>query len=151
MPNYRVFQDVPENLRVKLYASQSGTATALQMDSGALVVTQDISTIDSGTTATFVSGANSGTTIWPVLDYSTWTYAINKVSGSGTTQVKLEVSATGTAGDWFDENGAFATIASGEWKYLVADTFLKYARIAVTVSGGVDGTVNWYFQGRKQS
>jgi|GEM_PF-6527276 len=215
MPNYKIFQDVAENLRAKIYASQSGTATALQMDSGALVVkpvaessgvgvplqmssgglvvkpyvlesgtmvamqadsgalatalyakqsgaltslqmasgalvvTTDIITMDSGTTATFASDTNSGTTIWNVMEYKDWTYAINKVSGSGTTQVKLEISATGSGNDWNDENGTFATIASGDWQYFVSTTFLKYARIAVAVSGGTDSTVHWYFQGQK--
>jgi len=215
MPNYKIFQDIPENLRIKVYGSQSGTATALQMDSGALVskpfaessgagvplrmdsgglivkpfieesgemvslqadsgalaaalyakqsgalttlqmasgaliVSSDIITMDSGTTETFTDGTDSGTSSWEVLEYKTWTYAVEKVSGSGTTQVKLEVSATGTDGDWYAENGEFATIASGDWKYYVANTFLKYARIAVTVSGGTDSTLHWYFQGQK--
>ncbi len=215
MPNYKVFQDVAENLRTKVYASQSGTATPMQMDSGALVVkplaessgvgvplqmssgglvvkpyalesgamvplqmdsgalatalyakqsgvltslqmasgalivTQDMVTMDSGTTITFDSGVNSGTAIWNVMDYKDWTYSVNKVSGSGTTQVKLEISATGSGNDWYDENDSFHTIASGGWKYFVSSTFLKYARIAVAVSGGVDSTLHWYFQGQK--
>lgn len=138
-------------LAVGLYALQSGTVTSLQMESGMLVVTQAASTMDSGPAyINFTSGADSGTTIWTVLDYSEWTLAVSKQSGDGSGQVRLELSATGSGGDWYAENGSFETITSGSWKYYVAQTYLKYARIAVqesTNSGNVG--LRWYFQGRK--
>lgn len=140
-------------LAVGLYAQQSGTVTSLQMESGALVVTQNIATMDSGPVyVNFTSGADSGTTIWPVMDYSEWTLSVSKQSGDGSGQVRLEVSATGSGGDWYAENASFETLSSGSWKYFVANTYLKYARIAVqesTNSGNVG--LRWYFQARQMA
>jgi len=191
VPNYKIFQDIPENARVKVYASQSGAATALKMDSGglitapyaessgamvplrsdsgglvvklyasqsgaitalqmasgALIVSSDIITMDSGTGVAFAAGSSgSGTTVWNVLEYKDWTYAVKKSGGAGTVDVKLQISADGT--NWWDQNGTWETIASGAWKYFVTDVFLKYARIAVKNTGG-SGGVHWYFQGQR--
>lgn len=135
-------------LATALYALQSGNITSLQMASGALIVSSDIITVDSGAGVAFTSGSSgSGTTVWDVLEYKDWTYAITKSGGAGNVRTKLQISATGSGGDWWDQNGSFESLASGEWNYYVTNVFLRYARINVASSGS--GIVHWYFQGQK--
>ncbi|NPV73030.1 MAG: hypothetical protein HPY89_04425 [Pelotomaculum sp.] len=102
----------------------------------------------SATRANITDTAGTPDTTYNVLGLSTWTFGVVNVSTVANAQalVKLQISPDATT--WQDEAGP-VTINQNSMTTLVAQTFLKYARVyysAVNASSAV--TLNIFFQGQ---
>ncbi len=144
MPNFKIFQDRPEQAKVQIHGSQN--LPVLQESDGALVVKSTLATTDVSVAAAGVTTSEPGTT-YQVIGFKEWTFGVtNDTADPNSATVKLQVSPDGTA--WIDQS-ATVTLAEGEATGLVSDIFLKYARVYYSaVNGASPVDLTFYFQGQ---
>lgn len=150
MPNFKIIQDVPDSARVKIYGSDGSSDLVLRTDStGALEVVSALATTDlsySWTDITSEDGQPDTDHEYSVLNYNEWSLGLTSpITTSGDVWVQLQISPDG---DFWIDNGARVTLSGYSAGVLVADKFLKYARIyygAVNSTATV-GTLTVYFQ-----
>lgn len=157
MPNFKIFQDQPDQARVTIY-SPSGVAMSIDslgevaITSTGLAVTGTLSTVSATTDTAAVIANNSSTAgggadTHTVLDLNTWTLSVenNSVAVNAQALVKLQISPDATT--WTDQT-AYATLNTGSLTGLVSSIFMKYARVYyAAVSSASAITLSIYFQG----
>ena len=168
MPNYKIFQDVPDQARVKIYgvnnlavnqdASGNVGITSLGLavtaPANGLLVTGVLATAmaitDVSTTRANITNT-SGTpdTAYNVLGINVWTLSAINASTVANAQAVVKLQTSPDASTWQDDPSGSVTINQNSLASFVSTVFLKYARLyysAVNAASSV--TLNIFFQGQ---
>lgn len=127
MPNYIVFQDQPENLKVQIYGRDGSALRGIKVDSQGNLMASFTKTFTEETITILITpNVFTGSKAQNVSVQSVYSYFI-KNDGTNAAEVKIQISPDDM--NWVDDSG-ITTINSDELKVLVPSKFLKYVRVA---------------------
>lgn len=141
MPNRSVFNDIPQNMQVQVFASDGQDNHAIKVnDEGQLVVTTSTA-LPVSVDRQFIEErdiyleANEGdsfrTTAIDVSKYSDYTLFVHKIGGTESVEVKVEVAPVIEPGYWVGAPNTEKTILANKSAAFVPVYYARYVRFYI--------------------